>query len=146
MTAAHKGRETGKPDPPAVSGQRKLIRFIGLTGLSFVINFGLTIGLHELAGVSEEIAYAIALGILFFVNFIVMRVYVFAGGEGHAGKQLLLHGFSAAGFRGLEYVAFLLIHSRMGMQYILAILLIQSCSFLAKFFFYGKVVFARPRV
>ena len=131
--------------PPEPSGRRRVGRFIALAILSAGLSFGLTIGLHEYLGLSEDTSYGIALITVFLVNFVGMRAWVFAAGQGRVTIQFVSYVATAAGFRGFEYAAFLLLHNWLGVQYILAILLIQGISFVAKFFFYGGVVFRKPQ-
>jgi SAM-dependent methyltransferase len=116
-------------------------RFGLLAVASAVLSFGLTIGLHELAGVPAYAAYAVALLVAFVVNFVAMRHAVFRARTGSAGRQLTLHGLTAISFRAGEYAAFLLLHSCLGLHYITVMVAIQALSFLGKFFVYRNVVF-----
>ena len=112
------------------------------TGLSFVVNLGLTIFLHESLGVTTSVAYAVALTTVFFMNFVLFHYYVFSQHEPKPlGQLFATYAASAIGFRLGEYAAFLLIHALVGLQYMLAIILVQGASFVLKYFFYGRVVF-----
>lgn len=119
-------------------------RFGLLAVASAALSFGLTIGLHELAGVPTFAAYAVALVVTFLVNFAAMRYAVFVGHSGSARGQIALHGLTAITFRAGEYAAFLLLHSCLGLHYVLAMVAIQGLSFLGKFFVYRNVVFRLP--
>ena len=118
------------------------LRF-GLVGAgSFTLILGLTIGLHEGVGIGEEGAFGVGLGAALVLNFWACRHFVFEGAaKGAAGRQFLLFVGSSVGFRGLEYVAFLGLHTVGGIQYILASLTILCTSMLLKFLYYRRVVF-----
>jgi putative flippase GtrA len=118
-------------------------RFVVLSGISFSINLGLTSGLHELAKVKEEIAFAVALAVVLVTNFIGMRYFVYTGRQGNVIKQFVSFLLSSSGFRGLEYVLFLVLHTWLGLAYRLAIIATLATTFVTKFFFYGAVVFSR---
>lgn len=119
-------------------------RFGLLAVVSALLSFGLTIGLHELAGVPAYAAYAVALVVTFLVNFAAMRYAVFVAHTGSARGQFALHGLTAITFRAGEYAAFLLLHSCLDLHYILVMVVIQGLSFLGKFFVYRNVVFRLP--
>ena len=74
-------------------------------------------------------------------NFLVCRHYVFEGRLGDANRQLVEYLLASLFFRGVEYLGFLLLHTTIGISYIVAIFIVLLCSFFAKFAFYGKVVF-----
>ncbi|MGD8451832.1 MAG: GtrA family protein [Phycisphaerae bacterium] len=134
------------PSPPDADKLRarlsSFIRFCGLTVLSAGVNFGLAIFLHEVVHFSAELAYGLSLITVFVMNFFIMRHFIFAGGRaGHPGRQLALHAAAAVGFRGGEYLAFLGLHTVLGLYYIWAMITVQTASFFAKYVFYGTVVF-----
>ena len=114
---------------------------------SLVVNLGLTIGLHEGFGIDPAIAYGVALVTVFLMNFVLFRYYVFVQAEPLAlVPQFMVYTTSAIGFRLTEYLAFLLLHTLLGVHYVLTIFVVQGISFVVKFFFYGKLVFrARNR-
>jgi putative flippase GtrA len=119
----------------------RLLRFASAGGASFAINLGGTAFMHELLDVPEEIAFAVALGIAFIVNFLACRYYVFEGRIGDARRQLVEYLLASLFFRGVEYLGFLFLHTTVGISYLVAIFIVLLCSFFAKFAFYGKVVF-----
>jgi hypothetical protein len=57
----------------------------------------------------------------------------------------MMYMLSAIGFRGLEYISFLMIHTWLDVQYVVAIIEIQGCSSLVKFFYYKVAVFREKR-
>lgn len=120
--------------------QHRLFRWGVNTGASFIVNLGLTIGLHEGLGVKPEMAYAIALITVFFMNFIFFRYYVFVQETpAPVGRQFAAYTGSAIGFRLAEYAGFVIIHSLLGLHYIATVILVQGIAFVIKFFFYGKL-------
>jgi putative flippase GtrA len=121
---------------------KSLLRFGGTGGVSFAINVGLTAFLCEIVGVSKENAFAISLAVVFTINFIACRYFVFEGRTGNPQKQLLVYLLSSLFFRGAEYLGFLLVHSVLDLPYIPAIFTVLLISFLLKFSFYKMVVFS----
>jgi putative flippase GtrA len=112
--------------------------------ISFVVNLGVTIGLHEGIGTRPELAYGVALITVFLMNFIFFRYYVFV--QEHPspiGQQFLIYAGSAIGFRLMEYASFFIIHSLFGLYYVTTVILVQGVAFIVKFFFYGKVFHGR---
>ncbi len=131
----HKSRRQGRA--------KAILRFGTSGALSFAVNLGGTAFLHELCGFGEEVAFAVALAVVFVMNFLVMRYYVFPGPQRSVTTQLAMFGASSVGFRGAEYLAFLILHTWLRTQYALAIVAILALSFVCKFVFYRGVVFAR---
>jgi len=125
---------------PVATGS--LFRFLQMSGFSFLLNLGLTILLHQVFHFSAELAYAIALLSVLVTNFVVMRWYVFSGSGQPLARQAV--GFLAAStfFRGMEYLAFLLLHSVLTLNYVVAIVLVMGLAFVVKFFFYRQHIFA----
>ena len=121
--------------------KNRFIRYCLITALSFGINVGLTTFLHEVVGMAEEGAFACSLAVVLFMNFLFMRYYVYHGRAGKARSQLLMFLGSSLGFRGLEYVSFLVIHSLLGVNYQVAIVAILVPSFLVKYIYYKTFVF-----
>ena len=74
---------------PAPAAGRKLgrsaVRFVIASAVSFGMNLGLAVVLHEIVGLSEELAYAISLAVAFVTSFLLMRYYVYPGGAAGAG-------------------------------------------------------------
>ena len=109
---------------------------------SFVVNLGMTVFLHEFMGAEPATAYAVALFTVFLMNFVFFRYYVFVQPEPMPWRtQFATYAASAVGIRLLEYLTFLLVHMVGGIQYVIAIVMIQGVSFVAKYFFYGRLVF-----
>ncbi|MBB6430980.1 GtrA family protein [Algisphaera agarilytica] len=122
---------------------RKLFRYLVNTGLSFVVNLGLTALLHEAFGVREATSYAVALVTVFVMNFLLFRYYVFDGRTDQPGKQLATFAGTSVVFRVSEWFVFRLLHEKLGVYYLLAIILVQGTTFVIKYFVYGGWLFNR---
>ena len=128
------------------SKQSQALRFGTMTVLSFVVNVGGAALLYGPAGLPEELAYALSLVAVMLMNFALMRWWVFplpATERPAAGKQFLGYLASAAGFRGAEYLAFLLLHTWLGLPPLPTIVGVSIASLIGKFAFYGGRVFGR---
>jgi putative flippase GtrA len=123
---------------------RDLWRYIQISCVSFLLNFGLTLVLHERGGVSEEIAFATAVTVVFITNFFALRYYIY--GENLEGfwRQLLVYSSSALAFRAAEYAGFLVCHTWLGGDYRLVVIGLTVLSSGVKFFYY-RVFFDRHR-
>ncbi len=111
-----------------------------LSGISFVLNLGLTIVLHEVIGWAEEAAYATSLGVVLVVNFILCRTFVFNAAAGSLRRQALGYLGGTIIFRSLEYVCFLGIHSGFDVDYRLTVIAVSVVAMVVKFFVY-RVLF-----
>ena len=120
-------------------------RFGMQSGLSFAMNFGLTVLLHESIGLREEIAFAVVLAFTTVMNFLLLRYFVYPGSQGHFLKQFGLFAISSLGFRCVEYSLFLLFHTYLGFAYRPVIVGTLLGTFVLKFFYYGTVVFSGRR-
>ena len=120
--------------------KHRLFRWGVNTGASFIVNLGLTVGLHEGLGVKAELAYGVALVTVFFMNFVFFRYYVFIQEKpAPIGQQFAAYTGSALAFRLAEYAGFVIIHSFLGLHYVATVILVQGIAFVIKFFFYGKL-------
>lgn len=124
---------------------RDLPRYAVASAFSFVFILATTAGLHELAGVSETLAPAIALVAALIVNFALLRTWVFPGQEVHWGRQLAETAVISAAFRALEYAIFLGLHLGLDLNYLLATGTSVCLSALGKFGVYREIVFNRAR-
>lgn len=123
--------------------QSSFVRFGLVSILSFSVNVGLTALLHEVFHLSAELAFAIALAIVMAQNFLLSRYYIYDGRSGNPAHQLVLYVMSSLGFRGAEYVAFLVGHTWLGAPYLPTTIGVLMTSVLIKFFYYRCVVFER---
>lgn len=120
----------------------RLIRFGVLGAVGFGLNIGVTAILAEVLGAAEELAFAVALAVVFVFSFLTSRYLIFAGAaRGDPRRQLVKFAVSSAAFRGAEYLGFLLLHTVIGVDYLLVIPAVLGVSFLTKFVAYSNVVF-----
>jgi putative flippase GtrA len=118
-----------------------LVRFGMLTVWSFGLSLGVTALLHEVLGCSAELAFAVALVTVFVTNFLACRYFVFPAAGADARRQLGLFTLFSALFRGAEYLLFLLVHTLIGVHYIVAIVGIKGAIVAAKFVSYRTWIF-----
>ena len=122
-----------------------LPRYVVASAFSFVFIIAATAALHELVGLSETLAPAVALVLAFAINFALLRVWVFPGQEAPLGRQLLETAITSAIFRALEYGVFLGFHLGLGINYLIATGVSVCLSALGKYFVYREIVFSRSR-
>lgn len=118
---------------PALAAQ--LGRFMISTGFSAAMSFGLPILLHEWFGIAERIAVAIGFATAYAGNIVLLRLFVFRS-RGSWRKQLARYIPANGAFRLAEYVAFLLLLERAGLDYRIAMLVVLGASACFKFFVY----------
>ena len=124
----------------------RLARFAALGAAGFALNIAVTVSLHELLGAPEELAFAVALLVVFLFSFLTSRYLIFAGAaHGDPKKQLLKFAISSAGFRVAEYLGFLVFHTLLRLPYLISIVAVLGLSFLTKFITYSNVVFVDDR-
>jgi putative flippase GtrA len=124
---------------------RDLPRYAVASAFSFCFVIGVTAGLHELLGVAQTVAPAIALASALIVNFILLRRWVFPGQTTHWGRQLAETALTSLLFRAVEYGIFLALHLGLDLNYLLATGASVGISALAKFGVYREIVFNRAR-
>lgn len=117
------------------------LRYLVMTGVSAVMSLGLPFVLHEGLAVRPDIAVAIGLGAAFFVNFTTAKLYVFKR-RGFVKVQFGRFALVSLFFRLCEYLAFLVLHSLLGVQYMIATASVLFVSFCLKFFVYKIFVFS----
>ncbi len=122
-----------------------LPRYAAASVFSFVSVIAATAGLHELLGVSETAAPALALVAAFVVNFTLLRLWVFPGQDAHLGRQLLETAVTSLLFRAGEYGIFLALHLGLDVNYLIATGASVCISALGKYFVYREIVFNRAR-
>ena len=122
-----------------------LPRYAAASAFSFLFVIGATAGLHELVGLSETLAPAVALVAAFAVNFALLRLWVFPGQKSPIGRQLVETAVTSALFRAFEYGVFLALHLGLDINYLVATGASVCLSALGKFFVYREIVFSRGR-
>lgn len=118
-------------------------RYLVMSGMSAVLSLGLPFLLHEGFAVRPDIAVACGLASAFVMNFFVARFFVFRK-KGPVKRQLGRFAFVSFAFRSGEYLAFLFLHSVLGIQYMIANASVLFLSFCLKFFVYKIFVFIHP--
>ena len=146
---ASAGRTPWAGRPPLRHRARRLAtgslcRFGAGAALSVSINLAGTALLAEGFGVPPERGLLASMAVATAVNFLFTRFFVFRGTRVPWPRQLAGYLASSVFFRGAEYAGFLALHRGLGLPYPPAVFLAQAVSFVAKFFFYRAVVFARP--
>jgi putative flippase GtrA len=121
------------------------LRFVLLGAISFTTNLCLTAGLHELAGVSPDVSFAVGLATVFVLNFAVMRWWVFPGSNLSMARQLAGFAMTSAAFRSSEFLVFLLLRHVGGTYYLYAAGGTLCFSMVVKYFVYGSWLFAGAR-
>ena len=129
------------PPGPSRTLLGKLLRFGGVSGLSFALNVGGFWLLHDLLGVSGNVSYALSLLLVFVVNFYLFRHWVFAGGASRpAGRQVLDYLVAAVSFRLSEFGVFCLLDPRLEVPSVVIVIGISIVATIAKFgVFNGRV-------
>jgi putative flippase GtrA len=122
-----------------------LWRYAVASAFSFVFVIALTAVLHELAGVSETLAPAIALVAALFVNFALLRLWVFPHQEASLGRQFAETAATSIAFRAVEYAIFIGLHLGLDLNYLVATGTSVCISAVAKSFVYREIVFSRKR-
>ena len=122
---------------------RRLFRFAQMSVGSFAVMFGSTVALHEWCGLPEEASFAIALVVVFVMNFMIMRYYVYSGRAGNVKRQFALYVVSAIGFRTFEYLAFLGLLYSLDADYRLIVIAVTLVAAFVKFIYY-RFLFERP--
>ena len=129
-------REDRKDRPVFRAG----VRFLQLGGFAFCLNIAITTTLHELMGLPADLAFAVALLTLFFVNFFGFRRYVYRS-TGHARGQIGRYFIAVVCFRLAEYGGFLLLHKQIGIDYLPTAMAVLAISAVAKFLTFRNWVF-----
>lgn len=124
----------------------RFARFAAMGAIGFSLNIAVTVSLHEWSGAPEELAFAVALVVVFVVSFLAGRYMIFEGASSaRATKQLGKFAVWNGGFRFAEYTGFLVLHTILGLPYLLTIVTVLGVSFLTKFLAYSTVVFVDDR-
>ncbi len=133
------------PMPKIPAPLDRIVRF-GLVGIVvFGVSLGLTALLHEVLGLSEELAFGITLVVVLVGGFTANRHLVFDASDGDARRQGAHYAVAALTFRGLQYLSFLALHTGLGMPYVPAIIIVLGFWFLIKYVYYGERVFKAGR-
>ena len=115
-------------------------RYLVMSGLSAGLSLGIPFLLHERFAVRPDIAVACGLAAAFVMNFFMARLFVFRR-KSSVTQQLRRFALVSFTFRCGEYLAFLIFHSLLGVQYMIANASVLFLSFCLKFFVYKIFVF-----
>lgn len=140
----HVGTDTRAATSTGARSMRSFGRFCLVSGLAFAGYVALVVLLHEWMGLMEELAVALAMVASFVASFIVSRLYVFDARAGNPARQLLWFAVAHAALRVGQYVSFLLLHTWLGVQYVIAVVAISGVWVLIKFAVYQRFVFTTP--
>lgn len=109
---------------------------------AMLANMGVTTGLHELAGIRVEIAYASGFAVVMLISFLICRHAVFQATDQPVLPQFVKFISAALVFRGAELAATIALFHAAELHYFVALVSVQVTSFLIKFFFYRAAVFS----
>ena len=85
------------------------LRFLGAGLITFPVGIGVSVLAHEILGLPEKVAAAVALSVLLILGFVLSRRFVFLS-NGRIARQAWRFLLVAAAARCTEYVLFLTIH------------------------------------
>lgn len=117
------------------------IRYGIATGLSAGLSLLLPLFFHELLKLPEEMAVALALLIVFAVNYFVIRRFVFQS-SGPAKSEVFKFLLATGAFRICEYLAFLVALNFTDLNYMKILILVLIASFMLKFIVHRTFVFS----
>lgn len=140
-TASTGQSSSGKPFILAIF-RKSQVRYAFASAMSIVMVVGVTNLLHYGMGLPLEVSNAIALIFSTITNYFSYRYIIFPTSQAHPfWRQFGVFVLSTGSFRGVEYLLFLFIHSVLGVNHNIAMIGIQGVMFVAKYFYFGKVVF-----
>ncbi|MBB54792.1 MAG: hypothetical protein CMF67_10515 [Magnetovibrio sp.] len=123
---------------------RKQLSSFGLVGvLGLGANLVVTAFVSEAINVAVELAYLMGYVSALVIGFVLCRYFVFKTTNYTPGAQLTAFVISSTIFRGLEYGASLFLHVVLGVNYLLAIVIVAVGGFFLKFAFYRSHIFAK---
>lgn len=114
-----------------------------VAGFSFLVNILLTVSLTKFLGAGPEFSFGIVLMLVFTMNFLLTRLWVFGDRASSANawtqlKKCLVISFS---FRFLEWVTFYMLFERLPWHYSVTLVGVLILSFLTKSVIYDRYVF-----
>lgn len=134
-----RGREFGLISWATV---RQFSRYLMVAAVSACVTMGVPFVLHEGLDIAEEIAVAVAFSAAFAINFWMARRLVFRSAASVSGEAVRFL-VATAGFRVSEYVVFLLLHTVLGIHYLVALFGILAVFTVLKYVTHRYLVFGR---
>lgn len=119
---------------------QKLMRYAAASAFSVLMTLALPIVLVEWASIVPEVSTALCLIIAFFVNFCLLKFFVYRSKAGSGAELIKFAGFSLL-FRLSEYGVFLLLYKLAGAYYIYALFGVLLTSSAIKYVVYGRWLF-----
>lgn len=119
----------------------KFVKFLLLGGFTYFVAI---ISTHIFVGVfclSNAIAYALTQCIIFSINFIIAKKWVFQSSKQGYLRQAVLYLCVACSFRFADWALFVILMETLSPSRFIAIFLSLSIVFPAKFIIYDKRVF-----
>jgi putative flippase GtrA len=120
-------------------------RWCGFSAVSFASVITLTTALREVLGADQRIAFLLPLVIMFFVNFLTLRYFIYRTKEVPIATQFAGYAASAIGFRVTEFVAYWTLVDVFSLHYFVSIVIVLPASFVLKFVVFGSVAFRQRR-
>jgi putative flippase GtrA len=124
--------------------QGHMRRYLIWAPVSFGSNLGLTVGFIEVLLFRETTAFAIALVMVFFFNFLGARYYIFRDSKTSWRSQLRGFFLSNVFFRCVEYLAFYLLVEMVELKYLYAFFVVLGTSFVLKYLVHRLWIFPTP--
>jgi hypothetical protein len=118
---------------------KKFKRYIGQAIAMFTINLLVTAYFHNVHDFPKHTSFALSLGFVFFLNFALLKFFVFENPSRNISKQIGLTFLISVCFRILEYLSFSYIDSQFSANYLVIISLVLCVSFVLKFLFYQRI-------
>ena len=98
---------------------------------------------HEVVGWITEVAAALSMVLVSAQNFLFFLFWVYKPQNPQDLRSMVFSfALSVVGFRGLEFLLFLVVHTWLGVHYLLALVGLRGFLMVVKFFFYRATMFA----
>lgn len=119
----------------------RVLRFGSGAALSFCSTLMITYMATEWLKLAEELSFAISLVTVFFINFFYLRVFVFRSMSSPWESQMRDFFLASIGFRGAEYIAFVILLNSLQLHYLISVVSVLAASFLIKYVFFHRTIF-----
>ncbi|REJ70033.1 MAG: hypothetical protein DWQ31_02110 [Planctomycetota bacterium] len=119
--------------------------YIAFSGLSFFLVLGLTTLFVEIVDLGENLGFLIPLVIVFFLNFLACRYFIYRNPHDSIVGQFIRFSISAIGFRVAEYLTYSLLVTYFGLWYFGVMIVVLPTSFVVKYLYFKVIVFRIKR-